>query len=118
MKMYVSQVEMIPGQEIVSPGLALNVMKQVLVGPGQGWQGWVMRLFTIAAQGYTPRHAHPWPHINYIVSGRGTLFLGDQDYEVQAGSVAYVPDNIEHQFQNAGADDFIFICIVPEEGDK
>ncbi|MDD4802479.1 MAG: cupin domain-containing protein [Syntrophomonas sp.] len=116
--MYIGHVNEIAGLEINSPGAALNVMKQVLVGPEQGWQGWVMRLFTISNDGYSPRHAHPWPHINYIVSGKGTLFLGGQDYEVQAGSVAFVPDNIEHQFKNTSTDDFIFICIVPETGDK
>jgi len=116
--MYVDHVEKIAGQAINNPGVALNVLKQVLVGPAQGWQGWVMRLFTIAGVGYSPRHAHPWPHINYVVSGKGTLSLDGQDYELQAGSVAYVPDNIEHQFKNTGADDLSFICIVPEEGDK
>lgn len=116
--MYVDHIEKITGQEIINPGVVLNVMKQVLVGPEQGWKGWVMRLFTISGEGYTPRHTHPWPHINYIVSGKGTLFLNGEEYEVQAGSVAYVPDNLEHQFKNAGSDDFTFICIVPEEGDK
>ncbi len=116
--MYVNHVEKIAGQKINNPGVALNVIKQVLVGPDQGWQGWVMRQFTIASEGYTPRHSHPWPHINYIVSGTGTLFLDGQDYDLKAGSVAYVPDNIEHQFKNTGLDDFILICIVPEEGDK
>lgn len=115
--MYVDHVQKISGQEIINPGVVLNVMKQVLVGPAQGWQGWVMRLFTITGGGYTPRHAHPWPHINYIVSGKGILYLDGNEYEVQAGSVAYVPDNKEHQFKNAGSDDFAFICIVPEQGD-
>lgn len=116
--MYVDHTEKIPGIEINNPGNALNVIKKVLVGPEQGWQGWVMRLFTISSKGFSPRHTHPWPHINYIVSGQGTLFVNGQDYEVKPGSVAYVPDNAEHQFTNTGSDDFSFICIVPEAGDK
>lgn len=116
--MYVDSVVKIPGIEVNIPGRALNVMKQVAVGPEQGWQGWVMRIFTIGPEGFTPRHSHPWPHINYIISGQGTLYLDGINYEVQPGSVAYVPDNLEHQFTNTGSGDFSFICIVPEEGDK
>lgn len=116
--MYVGHISEIPGTEVVNPGKALNVIKQVAVGPEQGWQGWVMRIFTIGSEGFSPRHSHPWPHINYIISGKGSLFLDGKIYEVQAGSVAYVPDNAEHQFTNTGTGDFTFICIVPEEGDK
>ncbi|MGE5398443.1 MAG: cupin domain-containing protein [Chitinophagales bacterium] len=116
--MYVGHISEIPGLEINVPDVALNVVKQALVGPKEGWQGWVMRLFTIAEGGYTPRHTHPWPHINYIVRGKGTLFLDGQNYEVEPGSVAYVPGDAEHQFKNNSGEDFSFICIVPEEGDK
>lgn len=115
--MYIDHMDKIAGQKLNHPEV-LNVVKQVLVGPAQGWQGWVMRSFTIAENGYTPRHTHPWPHINYIISGNGTLFLDGEEYPVQAGSVAYVPNDAEHQFRNTGTGDFTFICIVPEEGDK
>lgn len=116
--MYVDHVNKIVGLEMNNPGVMEKVIKKVMVGPQQGWQGWVMRQFSLGAEGYTPRHSHPWPHINYIISGQGSLFLDGQDYALQAGSVAYVPDNIEHQFRNSGTEDFVFICIVPEEGDK
>ncbi|WP_027365155.1 cupin domain-containing protein [Desulfotruncus alcoholivorax] len=114
--MYVDHVKNIKGTSLTAPGI-LNATKQTLLGPAQGWQGWVMRLFTLAANGHTPRHSHPWPHINYIVSGKGTLFLNGTEHAVEAGSVAYVPGDAEHQFKNAGSEDFSFICIVPEEGD-
>ncbi len=116
--MYVDHVNKIARLEMNKPGVMSNVIKQVLVGPEQGWQGWVMRQFSLGTEGYTPRHAHPWPHINYIVSGQGTLFLDGKHYPVQAGSVAYIPGDAEHQFENSGTEDFVLICIVPEEGDK
>nr|WP_243236935.1 cupin domain-containing protein [Heliobacterium chlorum] len=92
--------------------------KQSLVGPEQGWDGWVMRQFTLGQDGQTPKHSHPWPHINYILSGKGTLFLDGKEQAVESGSVAYIPGDEEHQFRNVGDEDFVFICIVPEEGDK
>lgn len=97
---------------------ASGVIKQSLVGPAQGWAGWVMRLFTLEKDGFTPRHTHPWPHINYIVGGQGTLFLEGKEYPVEKGSTAYVPGDALHQFMNRSGEDFVFICIVPEEGDK
>jgi len=115
--MFQDHVKNIPQQEINLPDLALNVMKQVLVGPAQGWNGWVMRLFTLGKEGYTPRHSHPWPHINYIVSGKGSLLMDGKVSSVEPGSVAYIANDIEHQFKNLGEDDFAFICIVPAEGD-
>jgi quercetin dioxygenase-like cupin family protein len=116
--MFVDHVNNLTRHELDTPGVVEKVVKQVLVGPDQGWQGWVMRLFAIGPHGYTPRHAHPWPHINYVVSGKGVLFLNGREYQLQPGSVAYVPDNIEHQFQNPEQEELSFICIVPEEGDK
>lgn len=111
---HVQQREMIP---VANPA-ASQVIRQVLIGPQDGWEGWVMRQFVIAAGGYTPRHTHPWPHINYVVSGSGTLFLEGTEHQIGAGSIAYVPNDALHQFMNNSQDDLVFLCIVPEEGDK
>ncbi len=116
--MFVGHIKEVPGQAINHPGVMENVLKKVLIGPQQGWQGWVMRQFDLAVNGFSPCHKHPWPHINYVISGSGTLYLDGQSYELGPGSIAYVPDNMEHQFRNSGNDDFSFLCIVPEEGDK
>ncbi len=97
---------------------ALNVMKTTALTGKEGWEGWSMRIFTLATGGYTPRHSHAWPHINYIISGRGTLFIDGEEKTVAPGDTAYVKGGELHQFKNAGEEDFSFICIVPEEGDK
>ena len=116
--MYVNRIENVVRQEINMPGQAQNVVKQALIGPAEGWQGWVMRLFTIGPGGHTPRHSHPWPHINYVTGGKGVLWLDGEEHRAESGFIAYIPDNVEHQFRNAGDSDFTLICIVPEEGDK
>ena len=38
-----------------------------------------MRLFTLKEKGNSPRHTHPWPHINYVVSGRGVLYIDGKE---------------------------------------
>lgn len=94
-----------------------NVVKKVLVSPKEGWEGWVMRLFELGPGGYTPKHRHDWPHINWIVSGEGTLFLEGQEHRLVPGNYAYVPADALHQFKAAENEGLSFICIVPEKGD-
>jgi quercetin dioxygenase-like cupin family protein len=94
-----------------------DVMKRVLVSPAEGWDGWVMRLFDVEPGGHTPRHAHDWPHINFIAAGSGMLHLDGEDYVIAAGSYAYVPAGHVHQFSASDAEPLSFVCIVPEHGD-
>lgn len=103
--------------KLEAPGLK-NVTKTTAISPLQGWDGWVMRIFTLGQDGFSPRHAHAWPHINYIIEGSGTLFLDGKENSVSQGDTAYIPSEKEHQFRNTGSGNFTFICIVPEEGDK
>lgn len=95
-----------------------NATKQTAISPAEGWDGWVMRIITLKKDGYTPHHTHPWAHINYIIGGNGTLFLDGKENSVTQGDTAFIPAGEEHQFKNKGENDFSFICIVPEEGDK
>jgi quercetin dioxygenase-like cupin family protein len=95
-----------------------NAAMKVLIGPEQGWADYVMRIIELAADGYSPKHTHPWPHINYMIEGRGILTIDGQDHPVEAGSYACVPADKEHQFKNNGTGIFRFICIVPKEGHK
>jgi len=105
------------GIEIVGSG-AKFVLKKSLVTPKEGWEGSVMRIFELGEGGFTPRHEHPWYHVNYVVEGNGILHFDGADYKVEEGSYAYIPENLIHQFTNTGKGILKFICIVPEEGDK
>lgn len=93
-----------------------GVSMRVLMTRKEGWEGYIMREFELDEGGHTPRHSHPWPHINYIISGEGKLHLNGEDHRIQAGGFAYLPSNSEHQFSNMGKEKLRFICIVPEHG--
>ena len=93
-----------------------NAAMKVLIGPKEGWTDHVMRIIELGPEGHSPKHNHPWPHINYMLEGNGVLRIEDQEHAVEPGSYAYVPAGKEHQFRNAGGGKFRFICIVPEEG--
>lgn len=97
---------------------AKNASMKVLVAPEHGWEGYVMRVVELEADGYSPKHQHDWPHINYIIEGKGTLQINEDINPLSSGSYAYVPANTLHQFKNVGDTPFKFICIVPEFGHK
>ena len=94
-----------------------NVKKQVLVGPSDGYEGF-MRMFIIGENGHTPYHKHDWFHLNYVVEGEGILTIEGVENKLSKGSVAYVPGNVIHNFKNTGKDDLRFLCLVPPEGDN
>lgn len=91
---------------------------KALISPKEGWKGHVMRVLELEEGGYSPKHEHPWPHINYILEGEGYVYLNGEKTSVKAGSYAYIPAGELHQFVNTGNSTFKFICIVPEEGHK
>ncbi|MGB9679440.1 MAG: cupin domain-containing protein [Thermoanaerobacteraceae bacterium] len=113
--MIVSNKDEIKGLEIKDNDMR-GVKKKILIGPEEGWEGYVMRIFEVEENGYTARHKHPWPHINYIIKGKGEIEIEGKRYEIKEGSFAYIPSNKTHQFTNIGNETLEFICIVPEEG--
>ena len=115
--MIVSHINNVEGLQVKDPQVN-NAVKKMLISPREGWDGHVMRLFELGEKGHTPKHSHPWPHINFVVKGKGTLHLAGKDYELKEGSFAFVPGGKEHQFLNSGKDSLSLICIVPQEGDK
>ena len=114
--MYISHIDEIEKKALRGETLE-GVTKQTAVGPEQGWADHVMRVFTVSPGGHTPKHRHPWPHINYVLDGSGTLYHSGETSGISRGSVAYVPADTEHQFTNTGTENLVFICIVPKEGD-
>ena len=113
----IGNVKNLTSQKITSDQ-SKNAAMKVLVSPTEGWQGYVMRVVEVEDHGFTPKHAHPWPHINYILEGEGELEIAGQVTPVSPGSYAYVPSDATHQFRNTAETTFKFICIVPEEGHK
>jgi len=95
---------------------AKDAFMKVLISPKEGWEGYVMRVVELGDHGYSPKHQHPWPHINFVIEGEGSLQIGDEHHPLKAGVFAYVPADTLHQFSNTGEQTLKFICIVPEEG--
>ncbi|MBE6111905.1 MAG: cupin domain-containing protein [Peptococcaceae bacterium] len=114
--MFVGNVKDMPKIDM-TPGGATGTVKQVAIGPAQGWEDHVMRIMTVEPGGSSPEHAHDWPHINYVISGTGNLMIAGEDHPIEAGTCAYVPSNEQHCFTNTGDAPLEFICIVPTRGE-
>lgn len=113
--MAIGHMKELEGVKMNHPAVKEATMK-VAISPKEGWEGHVMRIMEVGPGGYTPKHNHPWPHINYVIEGNGSLLLEGEEQTIQAGSYAFVPPGELHQFKNTGNETLKFICIVPEEG--
>ena len=114
--MFVKNIKDIERMEVSGEGIN-DVVKQVPVGPDQGWEDHILRVFTVRPGGNTPRHSHDWEHVNYVISGKGTLEIEGTKHQLETGHFAVVPPNKVHQYANTGDRDFVMICIVPAKGD-
>jgi quercetin dioxygenase-like cupin family protein len=90
-----------------------GVTGRVVIGKDDGAGNFCMRVFTVAAGGYTPRHSHAWEHEVFVHAGRGRILRQGEWVDVESGSVLFIPGGEEHQFKNTGKDDFIFVCLIP-----
>jgi quercetin dioxygenase-like cupin family protein len=97
---------------------AVGVTKRVAIGKEEGWAGYTLRVFKIAPGGHTPEHQHDWEHVNYVISGKGRLFMAGTEHEIVEKDFAFVPPNTLHQFRNPYDQDLEFICIVPSRGEN
>ena len=57
-------------------------------------------------------HIHPdAEELVVIMRGRGTALVGEEEFEVSAEDVVYVPPGIEHEFRNTG-DDLLGVLFI------
>jgi quercetin dioxygenase-like cupin family protein len=115
--MIISHVDKLDAFKYTGDQVKEAYMKK-LIGPEEGWGSHVMRVIELGSFGYSPKHAHPWPHINYVLEGEGSLFYDGIEHKLVKGSFAYVPQDMLHQFTNTTSEPFKFICVVPKEGHK
>jgi quercetin dioxygenase-like cupin family protein len=98
---------------IFSGGAAQGVEARVVIGKKDGAENFCMRVFEIAAGGHTPMHSHDWEHEMFYHSGKGEVYCSGKWYPVEAGRIAFIPANEEHQIKNTGNEPLILACLVP-----
>ena len=112
--MKVKNVNDVPGIDMAQklPGVTM----QVLIGPEDGAENFVMRRFTIEPGCNTPYHSHDWEHETLILEGEGALVTEDGEQPLKSGDVVLVPSGEVHQFRNTASATFRILCLVPMKG--
>jgi len=104
---------------IAMQGIGLKgVKKRILVGPLTGAPNFVIRIFTVEKNGYTPHHSHPYEHGIVILEGKGKALMDDKELEIGAGCACTIAPNVPHQIVNNSDSDLVFICVVPAGADS
>jgi quercetin dioxygenase-like cupin family protein len=110
--MKVNHYEQVAQQPVTMEG-AHGCTVRWLVGQQDGAPNFAMRQFEVAADGYTPRHRHPYEHEVFVLDGEGIVLEGERAHPLRAGDVVFVPPDEVHQFRNTGTGPFKFLCLVP-----
>lgn len=92
---------------------AKGVAGRVVAGKADGAKKFCMRIFEIAPQGFTPKHAHPWEHEMFIHSGAGEIYGNGKWNPIEKGNVIFMPPDEEHQVKNTGKELLVLACLVP-----
>lgn len=112
--MNVKPANQVPAQPVAA-GKETTI--QVLIAPGEG-PNFAMRRFTIKPGGSMPLHTNRVEHEQYVLQGKARIVIGEQTYEVSAGDVVFIPAGVPHSYESIGEEDFVFLCMVPNQEDK
>lgn len=72
-------------------------------------------LYHLKAGGVDPQQPHHEDEAYVVMRGKGKFMMNDEDHDVQAGSVIFVPAHIEHRFHSITEDMDILVFFAPAE---
>lgn len=72
-------------------------------------------LYVLAAGATDPQSPHREDELYYVIRGRARFRVGDEDREVRAGSVLFVPAQVEHHFYDISQELAVLVCFAPAE---
>ena len=74
-----------------------------------------MGLYVLPTGGTDPQSPHTEDEVYYILSGRAKIKVGDEDRDVEAGSIVYVAKNVEHRFHSIEEELTVIVFFAPAE---
>jgi drug/metabolite transporter (DMT)-like permease/mannose-6-phosphate isomerase-like protein (cupin superfamily) len=72
-------------------------------------------IYSLPAGGTDTQQPHTEDEVYYVVSGRATIKLGEEDRPVQAGSLVFVKAGVEHRFHTITEDLTTLVFFAPAE---
>ena len=74
-----------------------------------------MGLYVLPAGGADPQSPHTEDEVYYVVSGRAQILVAEENRDVRAGSIVYVPKNVAHRFHSIEEDLTVLVFFAPAE---
>jgi mannose-6-phosphate isomerase-like protein (cupin superfamily) len=103
--------------DVVGTRFPAGRLTRVLAGPGGPVEPdhFVMGHVTVYPGGSVPGHTHEQEEIYAIVSGQGTMELGEDETPVRAGSFVAIEPGQWHSLRNTSQEDLVMIfCYAPK----
>ena len=72
-------------------------------------------LYVLPAGGVDPQKPHAEDEVYYVIRGRSKVRVGDEDRDVEAGSIILVPAQVEHRFHTILEDLTLLVLFAPAE---
>lgn len=72
-------------------------------------------LYALPAGGTDPQGPHTEDEVYYVVRGRATVTVGDDDRPIVAGSVVFVAADVAHRFHDIEEDLVLLVFFGPAE---
>src|SRR5436305_12196936 len=92
---------------------AKRATRQILIGAVENSPHFHMRYFAVQPGGHTSLDQHPHDHGVYVLHARPRLRMGENEHELHAGDVVYIPSNEVHQFFPLGDEPFHLLSVPP-----
>ncbi len=108
-----------PGEAVPQPVTrARGARMAVLIGPEVGAPRFVTRRFVLEPGAAIPLHRHDTiEHEQVVVRGEMVLTIDGERRVVRAGDAIFLPAGCAHAYENLGAEEVEFICVVPNTRD-
>jgi mannose-6-phosphate isomerase-like protein (cupin superfamily) len=74
-----------------------------------------MGLYVLPVGGIDPQTPHTEDEIYYVVSGRGSIQVGEEDREITTGSIVYVAKDTPHRFHSIQEELRLLVFFAPAE---
>ena len=72
-------------------------------------------LYVLGAGHEDPQQPHTEDEVYYVVSGRATIRVGEEDRPIESGSVVFVGAEVEHRFHNITENLTTLVFFAPAE---
>ena len=72
-------------------------------------------LYVLPAGGEDSQSPHTEDEVYYVAGGKAKIRVGEEDQDVQAGSIVYVAKNVEHRFHSIEEELKVLVFFAPAE---